>query len=113
MEKEPTFENEQNPEQQAIRLLREKGTENPEARDFLIKWTAEQEKQVKESADPEAPIQFNLRRARLYFEAGYAEEALENFEAAKMQAWNGYRDKLYQTITKEMNEIKNSIEKQK
>lgn len=112
-EKLPTIENEENLEQQVIILLKEKGVEDPEARDILIRWTIEQEIQVENSNDPEAPIQFNLRRARLYLEAGLTEGAFENFEAAQTQAQNEHKDELYQAIEKEINEIKDSIEKQK
>ncbi|MCK4354837.1 hypothetical protein KAW43_00580 [Candidatus Parcubacteria bacterium] len=114
-EKLPTFEfkKEEEPEQKLIRLLKEKGVEDPEARKLLLSWTIEQEKQVEKSDDPEAPIQFNLRRARLYFDAGYRKAADENFEAARTQAWNENKKKLYQAIMKEMDEIENSIEEQK
>lgn len=112
MEKEPTFENEESPEQQLVWLLKEKGVEDPEARKFLDNWTREQEKLVEQSDDYHLEqIQFNLRRARLYFEAGYVDEAFENFEAARTYAWNEQRDELYQAIMKEIDEIENSIEK--
>ncbi|KKT01829.1 MAG: hypothetical protein UV80_C0008G0039 [Candidatus Peregrinibacteria bacterium GW2011_GWF2_43_17] len=113
MEKEQKFETKENPEQQLVRLLKEKRTEDPETKEFLDSWTREQEQMVEKSTDPEAPIQFNLRRARLYFEAGYVEEAFENFESARMQAWNEQRNELYQAIMKEMDELEDSIEKQK
>lgn len=93
-------------EQQLINILKEKGSENPEAISLLISWTIEQKKQVERSDDPEAPIQLNLRRARLYLKAGYVNNALENFEAAKIQANNEQREELCQAITEEMKEIK-------
>ena len=68
----------------------------------MIKWTTERERQAEASADPEAFIKFNLRRARLYFEAGYIDEARENFEDAATQAWNEQRGELYQKIMDEM-----------
>lgn len=113
MKKELILKNKENPEQQLIQLLKEKGAKNQEAKDLLISWTIEQEKQVEKSVNPEAPIQFNLQRARLYFKAGYIEEALENFEAAQIQAWSEQRNELYETITKEVNEIKNSLKNKK
>ncbi|HLB95572.1 MAG TPA: hypothetical protein VJK26_01560 [Patescibacteria group bacterium] len=112
MEKEPTSENEESPEQQLVRLLKEKGVEDPEARNLLINWTLEQEKQVEQSDDYHfEQIQFNLRRARLHFKAGLVDAAFENFEAALTQAWNEERDELYQAIMKEMDEIEDSIKK--
>lgn len=116
MERDPTCENKESTEQQLVRLLKEKGVEHPEARKFLDIWTREQEKQVEQSTGEEyhiAQIQFNLKRARLYFEAGYVEEAFENFEAALTQAWNEKRDDLYNEIMKEMDKLEGSIEKQK
>jgi hypothetical protein len=115
MEKEPKFENENKriSERQLIQLLKEKGAEDSEVKEILIKWTKEQEKKVKESNDPEAPINFNVQRARLYSEAGYYKEAYENFEAAQTQAYQEGRDELYQEITEEINEIKNILEKDK
>ncbi|MDZ7586284.1 MAG: hypothetical protein U0946_00900 [Patescibacteria group bacterium] len=114
MEKEPTFENEEGPEQQLVRLLKEKGVEDPEARNFLDIWTREQEKLVEQSDDYHfEQIQFNLRRARLYFEAGYVDEAFENFEAARTQAWNEQRNELYQAIMKEMYQVEDSMENPK
>lgn len=111
-EKIPTFENEESPEQQLIRLLKEKGAGDLETRESLDNWTREQEKRVEQSDDYHLEqIQFNFRRARLYFEAGYVDEAFENFEAARMQAWNEQREELYQAIIKKMDELEHSIEK--
>lgn len=113
MEEEPTFENKESPEQQLIKLLKEKGVEDLEAKEFLDNWTREQEKLVEQSDDYHfEQIQFNLRRARLYFKAGYIDEAFENFEAARTYAWNEQRDELYQAIMKEMDQIENSIKHQ-
>jgi len=106
MEKEPVYENEKIDEQRLIQLLKEKGPKNPEAKDLLVRWTIEQEKRVEELKDPEEPIRHNLRRARLYFDAGFTEEALENFEAARTQALNEERGELYWEITDEMVERK-------
>lgn len=114
MEKEPKFENNENPEQQLVRLLKEKGVEDPEARNFLDSWTRKQEKQVEQSDDYNLEqIHFNLRRARLYFEAGYVDEAFENFEDARTQALNEQRDELYQAIMKEMDQVEDSTENPK
>lgn len=105
MEEIKSFESKESPEQHLVRLLKGKGVEDPEARDFLDAWTQEQEKRVEEGNDLVAKIEFNLKRARLYFEAGYVEEALENFEAARMQAWNESREELYQAIMAEMDKL--------
>lgn len=46
MEKEPSFENKESTEERLMRLLKEKGVEDPEAKSLLDTWTREQEKQV-------------------------------------------------------------------
>lgn len=104
-EKLLAIEKAESPEQKLIQLLKEKGVEDPETKELLTAWTMEQEQQVEESKDPEAPIQFNLKRARLYFEAGYVDEAYENFEAARTQAHQEGRDELLQTIDDEMDKL--------
>ncbi|KKS46612.1 hypothetical protein A2567_00825 [Candidatus Azambacteria bacterium RIFOXYD1_FULL_42_11] len=111
MEEVPSVEKQENAEQRLARLLKEKGAEDPEARDLLDAWTREQEERVEEGSDPAAKIEFNLKRARLYFEAGYVEEALENFEAARMQAWNENRQELYEAIMAEMDTLESGLEK--
>ena len=109
-----TFENQESFEQRLTRLLKAKGIDDQETKELLNNWTSEQEKQVEHSDDYQAEqIQFNLRRARLYFEAGYIEEAFANFEAAREQAWNERRDELYQSIMKEMGEIEDFLEEKK
>lgn len=109
MEEIKSFETRENPEQRLVRLLKEKGVEDPETRNFLDAWTREQEERVEKDDDPVAKIEFNLKRARLYFEAGYVEEAIENFEAARMQAWNENREELYQEIIAEMDRLESNL----
>ena len=106
MKELPKIENKEGAERHLIQLLKEKGVENSEARSLLDGWTREQEGEVKKSRDPAtAAIELNLRKARLYFAAGYANEALESFEAARMQARNENREELYEAILAEMNEL--------
>ncbi|GEM_PF-2021086 len=109
MMKEPSFENRESPEKRVSRLLREKGIENKEAHEALIKWTIDQEKAVENSTDPEASILFNVRRACLYLEAGYIESSLENFYDAAEQAYQERRDELCEKIEKEAEEISKSL----
>ncbi|MFH0815097.1 MAG: hypothetical protein V1902_03435 [Candidatus Falkowbacteria bacterium] len=89
-----------------VRLLREKGADNPEAQKLLQDWVIKEEKQVETAIDyPTELIQSNLRRARLYFTAGFVDEAMESFEAARTQAFNERRDELLQEIMNEMEKI--------
>ena len=109
MEKITTFKHGESAELKPTALLIEKGLEDSEAKNLLIKCTREQEKQVEESADPEAKIQFELRRARLYLKAGLEEYAFESFEDAKTLAWNLHKDELYKAIEEEVYEVKKAI----
>ena len=102
-DKSKPFENTEIPEQRLIRLLKERGPEDQETRQLLISWTEEQERQV--ANIPRATIEFNLRRGRLYFAAGYADEAFENFEDARREAWNEQNEELYNAIGEEMDKL--------
>jgi len=111
MKEIPSIENKESAEQRLVRLLKEKGAEDPEAQSFLDLWTREQEKRVEESNDSVGQIELNLKRARLYFDSGYTEEAFENFDAARVQAWNENREELYKAIMAEMDMLEKGLEK--
>ena len=114
MEKEPIFENKETPEQQLVRLLKEKGPEGPEYKELLNDWLKKEELKVRELEDEFAAMELNLKIslkcARIYFEAGYLDDAYENFEAARMQAHHSGMKDLYDAIMKEMDE-KNLLKK--
>lgn len=106
MEKELMLEVNENTEQRLVRLLKERGIDDPEVKNSLENWTREQERQVEQSADYIlAQIKLTLRRARLYFEAGYFEDSFENFSDAKIQAISEGRAELAEEIIKEMDKI--------
>lgn len=110
MEKLLSFENKESTEQKLIKLLKEKGIENAEARGLLDDWTREQEELVVKENKPTGAIELNLKRARLYFAAGFVDESFENFEAARTQAWNEHRDELYEEIMAEMDKLENELD---
>lgn len=88
--------------QQFVQEFKEKG-QVAEVIAILNTWTDEQEKLVYESHDPAtAAIELNLRRARLYHEAGLIEETRENYNDARKQAHNEGRTELFQAIEEEM-----------
>lgn len=110
MEKISSFENKESVEQRLVSLLKEKGVEDPETKNLLDMWTRELEERVEKENNPVATIELNLKRARLYFKAGYIDESFENFEAARTQAWNEGREELYQMIMAEMDKLENGSE---
>ncbi len=68
----------------ALRESRKDGLLGPEAKGLLEQWLIEEESRVPNT--PEGSIGLNLKRAKLYKDAGYLEEALENALAAEEQA---------------------------
>lgn len=109
----PPFENKESKEgaeERLTQLLKEKGIEDPEARNLLDIWTREQERRVEEEKSPTGAIELNLKRARLYWKSGYKDEAWENFESAREQAWNEKRDELCKAIEEEMNTLEDNKE---
>ena len=110
MEQESMPENKKDSEQELVRLIKEKGLKDPEAIKLFDDWTREQEKQVEQSDNYSLEqILLNLKRARLYFKAGYVKEAFEDFEDARTQAWNERKDELYRAIMEEMDELEKSV----
>ena len=91
-------------EQLLIKLLREKGPANPEARAALIDWTEQQEAAVLRAGTAVAQVHFERERARLYFAAGFIEEANTAYEHALTQAWGLHESDLYEEIKKEKEE---------
>lgn len=90
---------------EALRL----GSENQETHQLLEGWLKEEEAKVYETYDsgsPQAFIDLNRSRARLYLEAGHIDEALENLKSAALQAENERMDDLWNDIIDEIDSIK-------
>lgn len=75
-------------ERTLIKKLREKGVSDSETRELLEAWTIEQEAVANQKNTPRANIEFNLKRAKIYLAAGYADAAWENLECVYEQAEN-------------------------
>ena len=100
------FEKNETPEQILVRMLREKGFDNPESCKLLLEWTMEQEKLAEQSGDYiGAQILLNIKRAKIYRDAGNADAAREAFADAAEHAWNEHRDELYGQIIAEMEKV--------
>jgi len=87
-------------DKELVEGLRSRSIDDPELHKLLEKWTEQEEKKVENK--PEATIRFNVRRGKLYAEAGYIEEALDTLEGARIQAFNEQRTELYNEIIDEM-----------
>lgn len=99
MDSESRFENPESTEPALVRLLKDRGIEDPEVRDLLAGWISAQEAEVGRSGDYAiAQVRLELRRAILFGQAGFVDEARESFDAAKLLAANYQRDDLYDAI---------------
>ncbi|MEI8360842.1 MAG: hypothetical protein WCG01_01830 [bacterium] len=102
----PVFNNERVNEQKLIDSFKAKGAKDPETQKLLIEWTIDQEKLAELTNDYAlAQINLNLKRAHLYLAVGEIEAAKECLSDASIQAWNEYRDELYDKIVSEINDL--------
>lgn len=102
----PESEEKEPSEQEVIQAFQERGKEDPEAKALLLRLIEKKEEESRQSADfTKASIELNLWRARLYFVIGLKEEALENFEDARVYASNVGKDKLCQAIERRMTQL--------
>lgn len=106
MERIPTPENSKSLEQRVIRLFKEKGLEDKEAKELLDAWLREQEAIAEKAANYSlAVIELNIKRAGLYLAIGLREEALENLEDARVQAFQENRTELLEEINTKINKL--------
>ncbi len=109
IEQKPIIETNETLGLQFIRLVKEKGVDNPEVQDCISRWEDEQELLVEQETDPDkrkiAEINLNLNRARLYWEAGMTDNAIENFNDTLLQAINEGKRDVISEITVEMDKL--------
>ena len=86
---------------QLIEALRG-GVESPDTRKLLEDWTKQEEDKT---GEPEASIEFNRKRARIYIQAGYLEEGLDELEGALDQAFYEHREDLIKAISTEIDRL--------
>ncbi len=103
-------ENYENPEQKLVRILKEKGLDNPEAKKMLINWYEEQDN-ISEAAEnfDDAKVRSDWRLARLYFSAGLDDESLEKYKDTGDEAWQKGWDDLYNEIMDERDSVRDEI----
>lgn len=80
------------------------GVDKPEVFRLLQDWTKQEEEKVKNHEDH---INLDRKRAKIYFESGYKDAALESLEAAYEQAWNGQLTEICVEILDEIKKITN------
>jgi hypothetical protein len=102
----PELPEEESEEVALARLLTERGFEDSEAREHLIDWIMRQEGLVETSPDLHTRVNFELKRARLYLNAGDRQRALQAFEDAHSIAWNEGDDDFAEQIRQEIEALK-------
>ena len=109
IEQKPATETNETLEQQFVRLFKEKGADSLEVQDCISHWEDQQELLVEQETDPDkkkiAGINLNLNRARLYWEAGMTDNAIENFNDALLQATNERMEGIISEIETEMDKL--------
>lgn len=65
-----------------VGVLKERGLDDAETREMLIRWTEEQERIVEQEGTREAQLNFEIQRAELYCDAGFIEDGRQAFEDA-------------------------------
>ena len=88
-----------------IELLRARGVDDPEVKELVIKWTAQQEVLVTAEGTAKAQITFEINRAELYVACGDIGGALQCLEDARLQAHQEGETELYAQIVLKMDEV--------
>ena len=88
-----------------IELLRTRGIDDPEVKEFVLKWTTQQETLATEAGTARASITFNISRSELYLAVGDKDGALQALEDARVQAHQEGEIELYNQIMIKMDEV--------
>jgi hypothetical protein len=94
-----------------LEMLKANGSEHPETKALVIKWTEQQEALVNKENTNRAAIIFNIERSDLYIAAGDIAGALECLEDARLQAHQENETELYDQIMKKMDEMEAGTQK--
>lgn len=65
-----------------VEVLKERGLDDIETREMLIRWTEEQERIVEQEGTREAQLNFEIQRAELYLDAGFVDDGRQALEDA-------------------------------
>ena len=101
----PSPKKQELPNQELIDALRSHGPEDPTTKAMLGLWVHATERELNESTESTSRIEMNIRRGRLFFVAGYIDEAYDSLSAAATQADNEGRRELYDSIMAEMDQM--------
>lgn len=92
-----------------IEEIKGKGMENQETRVFFNSWVRDQEAHAGAMNIASADIESLRERASVLYAAGLLQEALDELENARMQAWNEGMDELCTEIEEEMYKIEDEM----
>lgn len=105
-------------EHKLIEALRTKGIEDEETRALLQQLADTEEAEVIKVAaetgrSDETSIAVQRKRAKLYYHAGYMNEALDTLEHARLQARSAKNEDLHDAIMAEMDRIEEKLTEKK
>src|SRR3990167_9327483 len=101
----PSQKKQELPDQELIDALRSHGPEDPTTKAMLGLWVHANERELNESSESTSRIEMNIRRGRLFFAAGYIDEAFDSLSSAATQADNEGKRELYDTIMAGMDQM--------
>ncbi|HAU07734.1 MAG: hypothetical protein UW46_C0004G0025 [Candidatus Yanofskybacteria bacterium GW2011_GWF1_44_227] len=101
----PSLSKKELPDQELIDALHSHGPKDPATRTMLDSWVRVTEREFNENPESVSRIEMNIRRGRLFFVAGYIDEAYDSLSAAATQADNEGKTELYASIIAEMDEM--------
>ncbi len=106
----PSFEGSPSPEgevsrQEAVEAFRAFRGGDIEAKETFLKFVDEQEGKANEANNSLANIECSVELARIYFEAGFKEEALEELENSRIAAYQEHDSELISHIESLVDDI--------
>ncbi|KKU22512.1 MAG: hypothetical protein UX31_C0001G0030 [Candidatus Nomurabacteria bacterium GW2011_GWA1_46_11] len=96
-------------DRELIEALRSHGPEDPTTKAMLGLWVHATERELNESQESTSRIEMNIRRGRLFFAAGYIDEAFDSLSSAATQADNEGKRELYDTIMAGMDQMDSQL----
>lgn len=114
MKTEQNFEVKETDRQKLVALIKEKGLTDPQAIVLFNEWSKEQEKKAEQFIDREyieKQIELDFEKAQIYFEAGYTDEALEEFNQVLDRCEQENMEELFHRIFAKAAELNKSINK--
>ncbi len=105
-----SFESNEGLREKLLRFLKERGFEDAETKVLLLEWENGENKKVEnQEGSWESLIAKETARGELYLDSGFKDLVIEEFEVARMIAYQSYNDDIVAQIDAKIQSIKPSI----